>query len=102
MGLERGPLSLVGIIEEILGRHSSGSRLESPEYGRGGTVALTTRHPVSAKVGINFADKRLSLADYGQGFIIISYYYISEFVKFADYYHNFRTCGKMAHNKAFL
>jgi hypothetical protein len=32
VGLERGPLSLVSIIEELLGRNSSGSGLESREY----------------------------------------------------------------------
>jgi hypothetical protein len=35
VGLERGPLSLVSTIEEILGRNSSGSDLENREYGRG-------------------------------------------------------------------
>jgi hypothetical protein len=34
VGLKRGPLSLVSIIEELLGRNSSGSGLESREYGR--------------------------------------------------------------------
>jgi hypothetical protein len=34
MGLERGPLSLVGTIEELLERKSSGSGLESREYDR--------------------------------------------------------------------
>jgi hypothetical protein len=34
VGLERGPLSLVSITEELLGRKSSGSGLESREYGR--------------------------------------------------------------------
>jgi hypothetical protein len=34
MGLERGPLSLVSITEEVLERKSSGSRLETREYGR--------------------------------------------------------------------
>jgi hypothetical protein len=33
VGLERGPLSFVSIIEELLGRKSSGSGLESREYG---------------------------------------------------------------------
>jgi hypothetical protein len=34
VGLERGPLSLVSAIEELLERKSSGSGLESREYGR--------------------------------------------------------------------
>jgi hypothetical protein len=34
VGLERGPLSLVSTIEEILERKSSGSCLENREYGR--------------------------------------------------------------------
>jgi hypothetical protein len=34
VGLERGPLSLVSTNEELLGRKSSGSGLESREYGR--------------------------------------------------------------------
>jgi hypothetical protein len=33
MGLERGPLSLVSTIEELLGRKSSGSGLENWDYG---------------------------------------------------------------------
>jgi hypothetical protein len=35
VGLERGPLSLVSTIEELLGRKSSGSGLKNREYGRG-------------------------------------------------------------------
>jgi hypothetical protein len=34
VGRERGPLSLVSTSEELLGRKSSGSGLESREYGR--------------------------------------------------------------------
>jgi hypothetical protein len=33
--LERGPFSLVSRTEELLGRNSSGSGLETQEYGRG-------------------------------------------------------------------
>jgi hypothetical protein len=35
MSLERGPLSLVSTTEELLERKSSGTGLESREYGRG-------------------------------------------------------------------
>jgi hypothetical protein len=45
VGLKRGPLSLLSTIEELLGRKSSGSGLESRDYGRRGSAALTTRHP---------------------------------------------------------
>jgi hypothetical protein len=34
VGLERGPFSLVRTTEGLLGRNSSGSGLESTEYGR--------------------------------------------------------------------
>jgi hypothetical protein len=34
VGLERDPLSLVTTIEELLGRKSSDSGLETREYGR--------------------------------------------------------------------
>jgi hypothetical protein len=38
MGMERGSLSLVSAIEELLQRKSSGSGLENREYGRTGPL----------------------------------------------------------------
>jgi hypothetical protein len=55
VGLERGPLSLVSTTEALLGRKSSGSGLESRDYGRRGSAALTTRHP-SIRKRWHFAD----------------------------------------------
>jgi hypothetical protein len=40
MGLELGPLSLVSTTEELLGRRSRGSGLESREHGRRDQLSL--------------------------------------------------------------
>jgi hypothetical protein len=52
VGLERGQLSLVSTIEELLGRKSSGSCLENRDYGRRESAALTTRHPSPQKLAL--------------------------------------------------
>jgi hypothetical protein len=59
--LERGPLSLLSTTEELLGRKSSGSGLESREYGRRDMSRWPHVTPLPAKVSTNFADKWLSL-----------------------------------------
>jgi hypothetical protein len=50
--LKRGPLSLVRINEELLERKVAASVYKTEINGRGGSGALTTRHPsLSIKVG---------------------------------------------------
>jgi hypothetical protein len=76
-GLERGPLSLVRTIEELLEWKSSGSGLEKPRLTAVGIRCADHATPLPAKVGTNFADKRRSLgrysslADYGHGVIVL-------------------------------
>jgi hypothetical protein len=50
VGLERGPLSLVSMTEELLGRKGSGSALENRDYGRRGSAALTARRSTIRKI----------------------------------------------------
>jgi hypothetical protein len=58
MSLERGPLSLVSTIEELLGKKSSSSGLEIREYRRRDPLRWPSETPPFSKVGTNFANKR--------------------------------------------
>jgi hypothetical protein len=74
VGLEPGPLSLVSTIEELLGRNSTGSGLENRDYGRRGSITLTTWHRLSAKLALTSptsGGRYSSLADSDHGVIII-------------------------------
>jgi hypothetical protein len=64
VGLERGPLSLVSTIEELLERKNSGSGLENREHGRRDPSRWPRDIPLSTKVGSDFVDKRRSLGRY--------------------------------------
>jgi hypothetical protein len=75
---DKGPLSLLSTIEELLARKSSGSGLEIREYGRR-DPSRWPRIALSAEVGSNFVDKRWSLRRYsslaysGRGVFFISF-----------------------------
>jgi hypothetical protein len=64
VGLERGTLSLLCTIEELLGRKISVSGLESRDYGRRDPPRLPHDTPLCAKVDTNFTDRRWSLGRY--------------------------------------
>jgi hypothetical protein len=73
VGLERGPLSLMSTIEELLERTSSGFGLENRKYGRRYPSRLPRGTLYPQKLGTNLASKLRSLgrcsslADSGHG-----------------------------------
>jgi hypothetical protein len=72
VGLELGPLSVMSTIYELLERQSSGSGLESREYGRRGPSGWPRGpSPQSTKIGTIFAGRYSSLADSDHGFFFL-------------------------------
>jgi hypothetical protein len=49
-GLERGSLSLVSTIEELLGRNRRGLGVKNRDYGRRVSASLTMRQPSIRKI----------------------------------------------------
>jgi hypothetical protein len=72
--LERGPLSLVSTTEELLGWNSSGSSLESREYGRRDSSRWPrgTLYPQKklALTSLTSVGRYSSLAGWGHGFFL--------------------------------
>jgi hypothetical protein len=56
VGLERGPLSLLSTIQELIGRKNSGCGLENREYGRG-ELDRPSDPRLSSKLVPTFADR---------------------------------------------
>jgi hypothetical protein len=90
VGLERGPLSLESATEELLGRNSNSSGLQSRDYGRRGSAALTALHP-SIRKSLHFVDKRRSLGQYS---------FLADSGHWVCFFYIIRLRGKMAANRS--
>jgi hypothetical protein len=91
VGLEWGPLSLVSTIEELLGRNSSGSGIETQEYGRGDpsrrardsiypqTLALTS--PTGGGHSVGIVRLRNKAAEFSSVYVSATYKKLSMFLR---------------------
>jgi hypothetical protein len=72
-GLERGPLGLLSITEELLGRNSRGSDMENREYGRGDPLSWPRDTLCPQKLALTSPLGRYSsLADSSNGLFYVN------------------------------
>jgi hypothetical protein len=88
--LERGPLSLVSTIEDLLGRESSGFGLENQEYGRRDPSRWPRDTPLSVKLALTSPTdggrhrySSLSGSGHEVCFVLFDCYFNKESVNFA-------------------
>jgi hypothetical protein len=85
---------------DVKNKYMSDSQSTKPRIQPEGFITLTTWHPLSAKVGTNFADKRWlfgrysSLADSGHGVLYVGFKVPTTVVMNVDIFWNVAPCSR--------